>query len=109
MSLSISSTIPDSSFLLPDEETTTATDPPLGPEALLAEKATLLKMAPSVLSMELGLSPREKTGRSSSDKDKGPVWSSGADVTRCACDRLSELLLPPTGPVCLRCRRRLMR
>lgn len=32
------------------------------------EKATLLKMAPRVLSMELGLSPREKTGRSSKDK-----------------------------------------
>ena len=33
----------------------------------LVEKATLLKMAPRVLSMELGLSPREKTGRSSRD------------------------------------------
>lgn len=85
-----------SSFLLPLP--TTATDPALGPEALLAEKATLLKMAPRVLSMELGLSPREKTGRSRSDK----LWSSGADVTR--CDRRSAL--PPTVPVCLRCRRR---
>lgn len=30
-----------------------------------AEKATLLKMAPRVLSMELGRSPLEKTGKSS--------------------------------------------
>lgn len=68
------------------------TDPVGEPEALAAEKATLLKMAPNVLSMELGLSPREKTGRSRSDK----LCRSGADVTRC------DLLPPPTVPVCLR-------
>ena len=44
---------------------------------LVGVKATLLKIAPRVLSIELGRSPREKTGRSSSDKP--PI---GATVAR---------------------------
>jgi len=49
-----------------------------------AEKATLLKMAPRVLSMELGRSPREKTGRSSRDNP----WR-GAEVAGARCKRRS--------------------
>jgi len=55
---------------------------------LVGVKATLLKMAPKVLSIELGRSPREKTGRSSKDRP-----AIGATVARRGLRRTSPASL----------------